>query len=67
MFRALYALREILPCRTFKERRMAFVYSLFQPAPMLAVGGVFIFLGAMLGLALAAYAIYWIIFKLGKD
>jgi hypothetical protein len=46
---------------------MAFVHSLFQPAPMLAVGGVFIFLGAMLGLALAAYAIYWIIFKLGKD
>jgi hypothetical protein len=46
---------------------MALVLSLFQPAPMLAMGGVFIFLGAMLGIVLAAYAIYWIIFKMGKD
>ena len=46
---------------------MAIVHSLFQPAPMLAMGGVLIFLGAMLGIVLAAYAIYWIIFKLGKD
>ncbi len=48
---------------------MALVLSLFQPVPMLAIriGGTIIFLGAMLGIVLAAYAIYWIIFKMGKD
>jgi hypothetical protein len=48
---------------------MPFAQSLIGSASMLAatLGGTIIFAGAMLGIVLAAYAIYWIIFKMGKD
>jgi hypothetical protein len=47
---------------------MPFAHSLIESAPMLAFrAGTFVVLGLILGGVLVIYAIYWMIFKMGKD
>lgn len=44
------------------------MHGLIASAPLLAwVGGTIFFLAIVLGVGLAIYAIYWSIFKMGKD
>ena len=46
---------------------MPFAHGLIGSAPMLALSGTLVLLGLVLGAVLVIYAIYWMIFKVGKD
>ena len=47
---------------------MPFANSLIESAEMLAAGGALILIGTVvLGAVLAAYAVYWLFFKAGKE
>ena len=58
--------RKQLSERARNIRRIA--HSFIGSAPLLAwKGGTLVFLGIALGVVLAIYAVYWMIFKCGKD
>jgi hypothetical protein len=47
---------------------MLFAQSFIGSAQLLAwKGGTIVILGAVLGVGLALYAIYWLVFRAGKD
>jgi hypothetical protein len=62
------SVRRPLPDRTSKEWPMPFVSSVIASASMLAYRvGTLTVVFVVFGAALAGYAIYWMIFKVGKD
>jgi hypothetical protein len=46
---------------------MLFAHSVIGSAPLLAMNGTLVVVFVVFGAALAGYAIYWMIFKVGKD
>ena len=46
---------------------MSFAHSLIESAMLAFRAGTFVVLGLILGGVLVIYAIYWMIFRMGKD
>lgn len=46
---------------------MLFAHSFIGSAPLLAMNGTLVVVFVVLGVVLAGYAIYWMIFRVGKD
>jgi hypothetical protein len=63
--------RSSRPClvdRGKEDVTVALAHNLIEAAPLLAVrGGTLVVVGVVFGIVLALYAVYWMIFKVGKD